>query len=506
VKSWIIPGIVLAVAFASTRMPALALQAQDTDVNLYARYAAEWQAAAREGQSFYALHRHNIEEEIRHASPEQAAALAPYKSVEYPPLAVTFMAIPAWLTLEPFEQVHPTGPQPRYARSYILLLACCDLILLLLVVMLVRQLYGTEPISSQLQRCLVYVLCAWPLYAVLYTRLDLALALLVTAALALLVCRIHWSVALALLAVAIHFKLIPLVLVPVWLVGSLPTTIFGASWWTLTRQLTLRAGVLVVFGLPLLAPYFICHGPAVLEFLGYHKDRGIEIESVWATLLLPVWAADHGWEVYHSHGSVNVRTTLTPLLTSLAGPVLAGLLAMATAGFLAAIWQRHTAASPHRPELPDSHASPCRCTIAQRWPRLVAGFTLLLLLISIVANKVFSPQYLLWVLPLVPLVDLRPGPRRLFFAATFAMCYLTMCIFPDGFVGQIVVVNPDAGGSPSFGGPTPFGAFLLAARNCLAVALTAALTAALLPLPHAWSLRHRLAYLFQSPRSRPTVA
>src|SRR5262249_60944182 len=92
----------------------------------------------------------------------------------------------------------------------------------------------------------------------------------------------------------------------------------------------------------------------------------------------------------------------------------------------------------------------------------------------IVANKVFSPQYLMWVLPFLPLVDFRPAGRRLYFLGVVAMTYVTMRIFPDCFVGEIVYCVGSTDGVFLFDGPTPFGIFLLLVRNTLCIALTAA--------------------------------
>jgi hypothetical protein len=469
VKSWVLPGILLAAVFAATRLPALHLEAVDTDVNLYARYAAEYQAAGRRGESFYDLHRRRVEKEMQRTSAVRAAVHSEYKSVEYPPLAVTLMAVPAWLIDDPFEEEFPTARQPRYAQAYTWLMAGLDAAVLALVVFLVCKLYPGTSGFDNFERCLVYVVCTWPLYGVLYARLDLGVAFLVTASLALLVSRLHWSWALAVLAVAIHFKLMPVVLAPLWILASLPLAVLQRSWRAVVGGVALRTGVLAGFGLALLAPFYVWHGPAVFEFLAYHKERGLEIESTWASLLLPARQFGYAWEVYHSHGSVNVRSAWEPFLLTLATPVLAGLLAAATGLFAAAVWRR-------RGEV----RTEC-CTIAQRWPRLVATFALLLLLISIVANKVFSPQYLLWVLPFVPLVDFSPRGRRWFFAAMLAVCLLTMRIFPDCFVGEIVWVAGHDDGRVIFDGPTAYGAFLLVARNGLCAALTGVLVWTVVP-------------------------
>jgi hypothetical protein len=122
----------------------------------------------------------------------------------------------------------------------------------------------------------------------------------------------------------------------------------------------------------------------------------------------------------------------------------------------------------------------------------LAVSSLLLLLFCIAANKVFSPQYLLWVLPLAALVDFPPAVRRNFFAALFAVCLLTMRIFPDCFVGDIVYVVGRDGAAVVFGGPTAYGALLLILRNSLFVALTVWL-----------ACRLRLGTLPESSRSRP---
>jgi hypothetical protein len=452
----------LAIVFAVTRLPALQLHAVETDVKLYGKYAAEWQTAARQGESFYDLHRQRVQEQMEQSTPTFAAALVEYQTVEYPPLAITFMNLPAWLIDADFMNDSDGGQQANYQRAYTLLMAVLDVVVLVLVIFLVHRLYPTATRFEQLQRCLAYVICSWPLYAVLYTRLDLGVAVLVLGAMALLVSRFHWAWSFAVLAAAVHFKLMPIVLAPLWIIASLPITALSNSRYAV-RDLAARTAVFAGFGLAMLVPYYLHAGPAVLSFLGYHRDRGLEIESTWTTFMLPAKFLGYSWEVYHSHGSVNVRTPLSAFLASSTTVVLSGLLAAGTSMFVVTAWRN---ARLEREALLSE-----ALTIAQRWPRLVAGFTLLLLLVSIVVNKVFSPQYLLWILPMVPLIDFGGPGRRLFFASMFVVCFLTMRIFPDCFVGEIVWVAGTAYGFPLFDGPTVYGACLLLARNGICVIL-----------------------------------
>jgi hypothetical protein len=444
-RSWLPLALLTAVVFVLTRVPAIGMDAHDSDVQLYARYAAEWHTAIAENQSFCDLHRQRIEEEMEQAGSGRAM-LAEYRQVEYPPLAVLWMALPG-------------GDPASYIRTYMWFMVILDVAVLLLVIWLVQRLFPEESAFEKCQRWLVYVVCSWPLYGVLYTRLDLGVAVLVTAALALLVSRRHWAWSLAVLAVAIHFKLMPVVLAPLWLIGTLPLAALQAPWRVLLRALAVRALVLGGMGLALLAPFYLREGPALFGFLDYHKERGIEIESTYTTLPILLREFGQDMEVYHSHGSVNVRSPLTSLLTTAATFVMALALLAALTLFVAALRR-------------EGGRRDAAATVAQSYPRLMANGTLLLLLISIAANKVFSPQYLLWVLPLAALIDMPPLVRRLYFVALFAVCLLTMRIFPDCFVGEIVYVVSRDAGSVVFGGPTGRGAMLLFLRNGLFVALT----------------------------------
>jgi hypothetical protein len=464
-KVWAWPGAVIIAAFVVTRLPALALHAHDTDVNIYARYAAEWHAANRSGESFYELHRRRVEAEAATGTPEQAAAQQEYKAVEYPPLAVAVMALPAVFVDDPFDGEFPAGPPPRYARAFFGMLALFDVAVLLLVFRLVRRLYPDATPWETCERCLLYVVGSWPLYAILYARLDLGVSLAIMASLALLVSGRHWAWALVVLALGVHFKLMPLVLAPVFVVASLPAAI--TSWREAARGLALRGAVFAGFGLGLLGVFYALLGPGIVEFLGYHKDRGIEIESTWSTLLLAARPFGGGWEVFHSHGSVNVRSGGAAWLPALATLTMIGSLLGASALFVVAARRQR----------------PGDGTIAQSQPRLVAGFALLLMASSIATNKVFSPQYVLWTLPLAALVDFKPVARRWFFLGTLAVNYLTMRIFPDCFVGEIVYRVGESGGLPLFAGPTVYGACLLLARNSLFLLLTATLAWRLLA-PH----------------------
>src|SRR5206468_2207516 len=97
----------------------------------------------------------------------------------------------------------------------------------------------------------------------------------------LLASRAHWLVAFAVLAAAVNFKLVPVVLGPVWVIGALPAAL-GPD--LLRRRalgpVGLRAAALAALVVAIFAPFYVTDGPDTLNFLTYHAGRGLEVGSL----------------------------------------------------------------------------------------------------------------------------------------------------------------------------------------------------------------------------------
>jgi uncharacterized membrane protein len=198
--------------------------------------------------------------------------------------------------------------------------------------------------------------------SLILTRFDLWPALLATAALAALAAERH-RLGWALLGAAVAAKLWPLVLVPIALAWSARR---GRS-----RAPFAGLAVVVVAFVPfaLLAP----HG--LWESLRGQASRPLQIESLGASILTtfghPQVITTHGSQNVAGHGAV------------------AAVFAVVQAAALIALWIAFARGPVTRDRLL-RYSAACVCAF-------------------VVFGKVLSPQFLLWLIPLVPLVRGRRG-------------------------------------------------------------------------------------------------
>ena len=218
------------------------------------------------------------------------------------------------------------------------------------------------------------------------------------------------------LGLGVAAKLYPVVLWPVlalyyWAGGRLEAL----------RRLTLGClGALVLA----LAPFAGVKGPVLSASLTYHLQRGLEIESLAAGVLLlceRLGLTTSAWT--YNYGAIH-------LLCPWAAGWLRALPVVFAVGFGILLVccgrqfreEQRTAGSVSAPSL--------------------AAFLSAALLVFILANKVFSPQYILWLLPFLPLA--RPALRTsgiTVFALTFLIFPVTWGLLLQKNIGVILLLN-----------------------------------------------------------------
>jgi uncharacterized membrane protein len=174
--------------------------------------------------------------------------------------------------------------------------------------------------------------------------------------------------AFAVLGLAVVTKVYPLVLVPL------------AAWFLWrragTRRLLIALGVLVVVAAAAIAPFAAYAPHGVYESFRAQASRGLQIESLGASVLLVLDRLG----LYHAQ-VVETTGVAGRNLTGGTADAVAALLVVLEAVAVVTVWALYARARDLRGRLPVAFAA------------AVAGF--------IAFTKVFSPQYMVWLLPLV---------------------------------------------------------------------------------------------------------
>ena len=320
-----------------------------------------------------------------HKAEALARGEVPYRdfALEYPPLALLAMAVPyfSW----PW--------QPPSFEVYRWLFTAWESLLLVVLVIVASRMAGSfvrgvaTPASTAASRAiagrvLVLVIVVAPSLA---WRLDLLPATL--AALAILA-ALQGRAALAGAAVGLGAlaKIYPLALVPalaaMWLVP-----VYGR------RLARFGAGLGATISIGLL-PILVLAGDQAWSFVTYQAERGLQLETVPAGLILlaGAWSGGHVALTF-DHNAVHVAGNAAELYLTVQ-PWLSLICFAALAALSLTLYRRELR------------------FMGSVQPRTIIAISIAFILLLLVTNKVFSVQYTVWLLPLVAFL-----PRAQFWLA-----------------------------------------------------------------------------------------
>lgn len=311
----------------------------------------------------------------------------PYRdfSVEYPPGALPMFALPGFA-----EPGHDQQVSAGFRRAFETLMWLCGAGALLGMVATLAPIAATR---VHIWRALMFAaLAPLALGSVILSRFDLWPTALVVASLAALVAGWLRIGSLA-LGTAIATKLFPVVLVPLAV----------AYVWRREgrREAAVCAGILAAVVVVIFMPFVVLSPAGVWHSVSGQLSRPLQIESLGSALLITLHhvAGTHVSE-YTSHGSQNLHASGASALAAIETVILV------TA--LLALWAWFTR----------SDASPA--TLVRAYAAAIALF--------VAFGKVLSPQFMIWLIPLVPLVR---GRRGLWATTLFALALvLTQLFFP----------------------------------------------------------------------------
>ena len=385
--------------------------------------AALWIVSFEDYAKFYDNHLMDIRLYAK-TSAQWFSGMWPYRDfpLEYPPFALAAFALPRALAF---------GADIS-ERTYIRLFLLQNLAFAALIVWMVSSLLPAGQKSRALRGMALLLVISSPIWP---WRYDMFPALLTMAG---MYCLLRRKSALAgvWLGLGIAAKLYPVVALlgcAAWLAGQ-------KQWKPLVRLALAATVAATAVTLP-----FILQAPQQwLTFLEYHRARGLQIESPLGGLvelggLLGLTTVKPTF----NYGAFHLISNWADIALRLQLP----LFAIVTGACLYLLWRRFRIVS--------------EATNAQD----LAEAVLVMLLAFIVTNKVFSAQYVVWLLPFVPLIEYKMIAR---FIVMFA---LTMAIFPYLY-GPLVMAMPAA-------------VIVLNARNLLAVTLIGTLLRTRNPLRQA---------------------
>jgi hypothetical protein len=345
----------------------------------------------------------------------------PYKEfeAEYPPFALLLMVIPGFLAKF-------IG---SYMVSYRLVMLLFDMGNIWLINKLAKNAAG-HPGAIAFKPLLIYLIFSGLAFQLLYDRFDVAIAFMILLSVYFATIKNAWFGAYLMIWIAALAKIFPVILFPLFLI-------------TQAKNKRKKHEPVVDFALALLA--FV--GAIIIsEFwfgswwesvLSYHGGRGIQVESIFGMFASVAALFGVPYSINHNFGSFNIENSFTPFLATLSPFVL-------LAAIIFGYYLYYLILNYSKNKLQVNQA-------------LMSGI-LIVLLMFIIANKVISPQYLLWLYPFISLYYLNPKSEIYTMICWSIIAILTSILFPYYYPDMIM--------------QKPMGVSLLILRNLLLLLTT----------------------------------
>lgn len=310
---------------------------------------------------------------------------------EYPPLSYLVMIPPRFFCNDPI----------TYAYLYMAFIT----LIIIAGLWLVRS-FALKFGFNAKTTMLLYVVAAVILNSYFFEKIDVVVALVALAAIYMYLSG-KYTYAFVLLAFGMMVKLYPAILFPVFIVPMLASGKYKES----LKQIAVFFGAVAL----MIIPFIIWSPDHFLNFITYHNARGLQIESLAASIVMVAEMFGLTWTyTTNSFFSFNIEGGPTHILASISFP----LMAVAMLVFLV-LYFLH-----------------CRGLDEDERPKTIAWASLIMLLIFIIPNKVFSAQYMDWivlmVLPMAVCFD--SGKMRVPYILLLLTMFMT-CLFMADYGG-----------------------------------------------------------------------
>jgi uncharacterized membrane protein len=321
----------------------------------------------------------------------------PYRdfSLEYPPMALAFFILPRLFSAN----------LSVFAGAFEIEVLIFDLLGLYLFYRIARN-NGDTPWKMMA----MYSAAILAIGPIIIESYDIFPAILTLLSLYLFSTGKH-KTAWLILALGFMTKLYPAVIAPVYIFYYLRDRQYKRIWSGI--------GVFAAACLIILLPFLVMAPDSLLQFINFHSSRPIQLETTYSSVLLFISQfSTIDFQIQFSSGAQNIVGPVSDILATISLFLLVFFL-------LAAYW-----------------------LIFRRIKKEKNGFTemgvyaLLVILILLAAGKILSPQYLIWLCTLIPLIT---GKKGLAVTAVFILIgVLTYYIYPLHYEELAAVKSPVA--------------------------------------------------------------
>jgi len=294
---------------------------------------------------------------------------------EYPPIALLSFLLPALFS----------STQPVYGFLFAVEMLLLDMVVLFILCKL------TTRFKMRMGYVLsFYTLCLLAVGIITTGRFDILPATLVLVALYAFINGRN-KTAWAVLALGITAKLYPLIIAPLFAFYLL----CHRQYKQLVQGIAIFGGVVLALNLPWIIIDKIRGTEGYWQFLSYHLERGLHAESSYGSVLLIVQTLGNTtMDADLTYGSWNLISPMADTLAKSSFYITVSFLLLAYALYALQLWKKSNTADGA--EIFSSGAA-----------ELILRYSLLSVLIMVLTSKVFSPQFLIWLCPLIPLVGTR---------------------------------------------------------------------------------------------------
>ena len=292
-------------------------------------------------------------------------------SCEYPPLAIVSFLLPALIA----------ATQPAYGFLFALEMLLLDLAVLFILWKLATR------FKMRIWYVLgIYTLCLLAVGLVVTGRFDILPAALVLIALYAFISGRN-KTAWAVLALGFTAKLYPLIIAPLFALYLLRHREY--------KKLIYGVAIFGAIVLALNLPWIIIDAEGYGEFLSYHLERGLHAESSYGSVLLIGQILGRTQlDAGMTYGSWNIISTMADNLAKSSFYVTVIFLLILYAFYTTQLWKKSSNIAKEG-------------MFSNGAAELTLRYSLLAVFIMLLTSKVFSPQFLIWLCPLIPLVRVR---------------------------------------------------------------------------------------------------